>query len=143
MARRDVQRPGAGDAAAGAARMRFDKWLWAARFYKTRALAAQAIESGQARLAGERVKPAHALRVGDSVCVRKQGTEWTVEVAALDERRGPATQAAALYRETAESLARREDAAAFRRAAAATVPTAPGRPTKRNRRRLEDFLNEP
>lgn len=131
------------DRGAGASRTRFDKWLWAARFYKTRALAAQAIDAGQARLAEERVKPAHVVRVGDAVTVRKQGTVWDVEVAALAERRGSATQAAALYREAPESVAARAEERARREAAAAAEPRFTGRPTKRNRRKLADFLGEP
>jgi ribosome-associated heat shock protein Hsp15 len=127
----------------GIARIRFDKWLWAARFYRTRALAAQAIDAGQARLAGERVKPAHAVRVGDAVAVRKQRTLWDVEVTALAERRGSATEAAALYRESAESAAARNEESERHRAAAAAEPRFIGRPTKRNRRKLADFLNEP
>ena len=122
---------------------RFDKWLWAARFYKTRTLAAQAIEAGQARLAGERVKPAHAVRSGDAVSVRKHGLVWEVEVTALSDRRGSATDAAALYRETPESVALRAEEMLRRKAAAATEPGFAGRPTKRDRRKLADFLNEP
>jgi ribosome-associated heat shock protein Hsp15 len=123
--------------------MRFDKWLWAARFYKTRALAAQAIEAGQARIGSERVKPAHAVRVGDAVAVRKQGTVWDVAVTALAERRGSATEAAALYRESAESAAARVEERERRVAAAAAEPRFAGRPTKRDRRKLADFLDEP
>ena len=123
--------------------IRFDKWLWAARFYKTRTLAAQAIEAGQARLAGERVKPAHAVRSGDAVSVRKHGLVWEVEVTGLSDRRGSATDAAALYRETPESIALRAEEMLRRKAAAATEPGFAGRPTKRDRRKLADFLNEP
>ena len=122
---------------------RFDKWLWAARFYKTRTLAAQAIEAGQARLAGGRVKPAHAVRSGDAVSVRKHGLVWEVEVTGLSDRRGSATDAAALYRETPESVALRAEEMLRRKAAAATEPGFAGRPTKRDRRKLADFLNEP
>lgn len=124
-------------------RVRFDKWLWAARFYKTRALAAQAIESGQARLADARVKPAHGVAIGVAVEVRKQGLAWSVEVAGLSDRRGSAPEAALLYRERPASIAARELAVAQRRAERATQPELQGRPTKRDRRKLEDFLNEP
>jgi ribosome-associated heat shock protein Hsp15 len=127
----------------GAARIRFDKWLWAARFYRTRALAAQAIDAGQARLAGERVKPAHVVRNGDAVSVRKDGTVWDVEVTGLTDRRGSATQAATLYRESPASIAARIEERARRQAAAAAAPRFTGRPTKRNRRKLADFLDEP
>jgi ribosome-associated heat shock protein Hsp15 len=128
---------------ASADRVRFDQWLWAARFYKTRSLAARAIDAGQARLGSERVKPAHAVRDGDVVTVRRRGIIVEVVVTGCADRRGSATDAGRLYRETAGSLAARESEALARRAADATQPRLPGRPTKRNRRRLEDFLNEP
>ena len=121
--------------------MRLDKWLWAARFYKTRTLATTAIVAGQVRLGGERVKPAQALKLGDRVAVRKGAYEWEVEVTGLDDRRGSATEAAKLYAEDAASRKKREDAIAQRRAA--SPPRFPGRPTKRDRRALDDFLNEP
>lgn len=131
------------DVAANLDRIRFDKWLWTARFYKTRSLAAQAIETGQARLNALRVKPAHVVRAGDVVSVRKQGIVWEVEVTGVSDRRGPAAEAAALYRESVESAATRERELQHRRAAAAAEPRFPGRPTKRQRRKLADFLNEP
>jgi ribosome-associated heat shock protein Hsp15 len=87
-------------------RVRFDKWLWAARFYKTRSLAAHAIEPGQARLGGGRVKPAHVVRVGDSVSIRRRGIVVEVVVIALSDRRGSAADAARLYRETDASRRR-------------------------------------
>ena len=124
-------------------RVRFDKWLWAARFYKTRTLAAQAIDAGQARVGDERVKPAHAVRIGERVTVRRQGLLWEADVIALSDRRGSAADAALLYRESAESVATRERAIAERQAALAAQTRFTGRPTKRNRRKLEDFLNEP
>ena len=124
-------------------RVRFDKWLWAARFYKTRTLAARAIDAGQARVGDERVKPSHAVRVGERVTVRRQRLVWEVDVIALSERRGGAADAALLYRESAESVATRERAIAERQAALAAQTRFTGRPTKRDRRKLEDFLNEP
>jgi ribosome-associated heat shock protein Hsp15 len=124
-------------------RVRFDKWLWAARFYKTRTLAAQAIDAGQARVDDERVKPAHAVRVGLRVTVRRQGLVWDAEVIALSDRRGSAADAAMLYRESAESVVARGRAIAERQAALAAQTRFTGRPTKRDRRKLEDFLNEP
>lgn len=124
-------------------RVRFDKWLWAARFYKTRSLAVQAIESGQARVGGERVKSARALHPGELVSVRKAGFVWEVEVLALSDRRGGAVDAAKLYRENEASIAAREALLEQKRAAQAASPQYPGRPTKRQRRKLEDFLNEP
>ena len=129
-------------APAGAAtRVRVDKWLWAARFYRSRALACDAIESGQVRVDGERVKPSRGVRAGDRVTVRKGGIAWEVEVVALAGRRGSATEAARLYREYAASVAAREQEVARRKAAAPA--RVPGRPTKRDRRALDDFLKEP
>jgi ribosome-associated heat shock protein Hsp15 len=124
-------------------RLRLDKWLWAARFYKTRTLAAEAIDAGQARIGETRVKPAHPVRAGDRVSVRKGRFAWDVVVRALSDRRGSATDAAKLYNETPESLAAREQALLQRKAANASEPRFTGRPTKRDRRKLEDFLNEP
>jgi len=125
-------------------RVRLDKWLWAARFYRTRTLSAQAIDAGQVRVDGERVKAAHPIRAGMRVSVRKQALTWSVDVVGVAERRGSATDAAALYVETADSAALREKAVAEQKAARAQALAQPaGRPTKRDRRRLEDFLNEP
>jgi len=138
MARAD---PSTGDADDG--RIRFDKWLWAARFYKTRSLCVQAIDAGQARVNGDRAKPARAMRVGESVSIRKSGILCEVVITALSDRRGNATDAALLYRETEASAAAREAAQLERRAAELAQPRFPGRPTKRERRKLEDFLNEP
>jgi ribosome-associated heat shock protein Hsp15 len=131
------------DAALDRDRIRFDKWLWTARFYKTRVLAAQAIDAGQARLNDLRVKPAHWVRAGDEISVRKEGIVWEVEVIGISDQRGPAPQAAMLYRESAESAATRERELQQRRAAASAEPRFPGRPTKRQRRKLADFLSEP
>lgn len=126
-----------------AVRVRADKWLWAARFYKTRALAVQAIEAGQVRIGAERVKPAHPMRVGERVSVRKSGIVVEVDVLALSDRRRGAADAALLYAETTESTIAREAFIAQRRAEALASPRFAGRPTKRERRKLEDFLNEP
>ena len=124
-------------------RVRLDKWLWAARFYKTRSLAAQAIESGQVRAGGDRIKPAHGVRAGERIGVRKHGLVWDIEVITLSDRRGSGAAAALLYREAPESVAFRERALAERKPAMAAETRFPGRPTKRDRRKLEDFLNEP
>jgi ribosome-associated heat shock protein Hsp15 len=121
--------------------MRIDKWLWTARFYKTRTLAAHAVEAGQVRIDGEHVKAAQAVTPGSRVEVRKQRLAWIVEVTAIAERRGSGRDAAALYRETEESAATRARIIAER--AAAGGGRYPGRPTKKDRRKLEDFLNEP
>ena len=125
-------------------RVRLDKWLWAARFYRTRSLAAQAIDASQVRVAGERVKAAHPVRTGMRISVRRQALTWTVEVIGVADQRGNATEAAALYRETEDSVALREKTLAAQKAARTqALAQPPGRPTKRDRRKLEDFLNEP
>jgi ribosome-associated heat shock protein Hsp15 len=128
---------------AGAGKLRLDKWLWAARFYRTRTLAAAAVEAGQVRVDDERVKAARTVREGDRVSVRRDGLVWDVIVTGLAERRGSAADAALLYRETEESATVRAEEVERRRAARATAPHFDGRPTKRDRRRLQDFLDEP
>jgi ribosome-associated heat shock protein Hsp15 len=122
-------------------RLRVDKWLWAARFYKTRSLAAQAVEAGRARVNGERVKPARELKAGDEVEVRSGELRWVVVVRSLSARRGPATQAALLYAEGEESRAKRELMIAARRSGPrpAADANARGRPTKRDRRLIHRF----
>ena len=124
-------------------KLRIDKWLWAARFYRTRSLAAAAVEAGQVRVNGERVKPARAVHAGERVDVHKAGFAWDLEVLGVAERRGSAPEAAKLYAESETSRRTREEEVARRRAAAASDPRFDGRPTKRDRRKLEDFLNEP
>jgi ribosome-associated heat shock protein Hsp15 len=118
--------------------MRIDKWLWAARFFKTRTLAAEAIAAGHVSVDGERAKAAKALRPGDTVAVRRPPFEHTVVVKALSERRGPAAEAALLYEETAESRARRTALASEMKALPA--PRFKGRPTKKTRRDYERWL---
>ena len=117
--------------------MRLDKWLWAARFYKTRSLAQQAIAAGQVRLGGERIKPAHDLKVGGEVLLRKGDFQWEIVVRALSERRGPAAEAQKLYEETAASRAERERRMDLRRWGAEPAAALKGRPTKRDRRMLD------
>jgi ribosome-associated heat shock protein Hsp15 len=123
-------------------RVRFDKWLWAARFFKTRSLASTAIEAGKARVNGERVKPSRDVKPGDRVAIEKEGLRWEVEVLALSDRRGPASEAALLYAEGEDSRLRREAMLAERKAADAANPDLRGRPTKRMRRVLERLLKE-
>ena len=121
-------------------RTRIDKWLWAARFYKTRALAAAAVEGGKAQVNGERVKPAKLLRAGDSLIVRNGPFEWDITVLALSERRGPAAEAAKLYRESEVSRKAREEKAALIKAERQSNPVfVKGRPTKKARRQIIRF----
>jgi ribosome-associated heat shock protein Hsp15 len=118
--------------------VRIDKWLWAARFYKTRALATEAVLGGHVHLNGTRVKPAKDVRAGDTLTIRVGATEWVVEVRDVAEKRGPAPVAQALYEETAESREARERAALQRRAAPPPLGADLGaRPTKQDRRRLD------
>jgi ribosome-associated heat shock protein Hsp15 len=121
--------------------MRIDKWLWTARFFKTRTLAAEAIAAGHVSVNGERAKAAKVIRPGDTVVVRRPPFEHTVVVKALAERRGPAPEAALLYGETAESRARRTALAAQMKALPA--PRFKGRPTKKTRRDYERWLRGP
>ena len=115
-------------------RVRLDKWLWAARFFKTRSLAAEAVIGGHVHVGGARVKPSRELRVGETVEVVQGRARRVVVVNALAERRGPASAAAALYEETAESLAATEQLRLERQL---TQPLFGARPTKLERRRLE------
>lgn len=121
---------------------RIDKWLWAARFYKTRTLAAKAVEGGRVKLNGERVKPGKDLKPGDELELRSGELQWQVEVRAVALRRGPAAEAALLYMEGEESRARREHMIAMRRAAPHPAQGAHGRPTKRDRRMIRRFTGE-
>jgi len=122
--------------------LRLDKWLWAARFFKTRSLAQQAIESGRVTLNDQRIKPAHALKISDFVSVRVGELAWRIQVKKLSERRGPASEARALYDETAESRAERERRVELRRWSAEPAAGIKGRPTKRERRRLDQLTSD-
>jgi len=117
--------------------VRVDKWLWAARLAKTRALAAEAVKGGRVEINGQRVKPSKEVRPGDEIEVTTGPYRRVVIVQALAERRGPAKDAALLYEETADSIAQREEVAAQRRLEAVPPPRPGGRPTKRDRRRME------
>jgi len=122
---------------AGDDRIRLDKWLWAARFYKTRSLASEAIAGGKVQVNGDRAKRARPLQVGDEVRVRQGSYEHVVVVRALSARRGPASAAAELYEERPESRAAREAMAVQLKTLHAAFVTEKGRPTKRDRRDLE------
>ena len=119
--------------------MRLDKWLWAARFFRTRSLAQQAVAGGRVLLNGERTKPAHEVRAADMVVARVGDWRREVRVKALSERRGPAEEARKLYEETETSRAERERRSDLRRWGAEPAATLKGRPTKRDRRLLDDL----
>ena len=124
------------------ARIRIDKWLWAARFYKTRSLATDAVQGGKVELNGDRAKPAKTVGPGDEVRVRLGPYEHIVIVRAVAPRRGSAREAQALYDETPESRAEREKLAEqLRMAPAAFVWEDKGRPTKKDRRQLNRFID--
>ena len=117
---------------------RLDKWIWAARFFKTRALATEAASKGRVKVNGALAKPGREVRLGDSIEMLVQQSTWTVKVLALSNVRGSATIAQALYKEDAESLKRRLDAQDSRKLTPEPAETIrDGRPTKRNRRDLE------
>ena len=118
--------------------VRVDKWIWAARFFKTRALATEAVLGGHIHVNGTRVKPAKEVRTGDEVEIRIGTTRWTLVVAGLSDKRGPAKVAQELYRETDESRAAREQERLQRKLAPPPLGAELGaRPTKQDRRRLE------
>ena len=123
-----------------AADMRLDKWLWVARFFKTRGLAAEEIEKGRVQVNGQAAKPARAVRVNDTIAIRQAGSVRELLVLGLDAMRGPATVARTLYQETEASLRAQQQAAEARRHGIepATAQEA-GRPTKRDRRELVDW----
>ncbi|MDP2144040.1 MAG: RNA-binding S4 domain-containing protein [Gallionella sp.] len=118
-----------------AEKLRIDKWLWAARFFKTRALAADAVESGKVLLDDARVKPAKAMAIGDRLDIRIGQYRYEIEVLGLSDRRGPAPEAQRLYRESEESRQRRETIAEQNKLL--PQPHFKGRPTKRDRREIE------
>jgi ribosome-associated heat shock protein Hsp15 len=118
-------------------RVRIDKWLWAARFFKTRSAATEAVLGGHVHVGGERVKPAKEIRVGDTVEIRRGELRWTVAVTGVADRRGSATVAATLYEETPESLAARERERLVRRLTRPLGADLGARPTKQARRRIE------
>ena len=119
--------------------LRIDKWLWAARFFKTRSLATAAIHAGHVRLNGQPPKPARDVRPGDTLDIALGPMRWTVVVRALNEQRRPAAEAQQLYEETAESRARREAVRENLRLAPAPGSDLRGRPTKKARRQIRGF----
>jgi ribosome-associated heat shock protein Hsp15 len=123
-------------------RMRLDKWLWAARFFKTRSLATQAIDHGRVKLNGERVKPAREIRPGDRLELHIGEFVWTLTVHALSMQRGPAPAAQRLYEEDPASHARRQMQVTERKLDVSPAAAIKGRPTKRDRRQIHRFTGE-
>jgi ribosome-associated heat shock protein Hsp15 len=119
--------------------VRIDKWLWAARFFKTRALASKACDLGRILFNGQTAKPAREIHVGDRLKITNEGGDFNVEVLQLSEVRGPAAVAQTLYRETDESRELRLKIAAEKKAMRAFTPAPEGRPSKRDRRRIIQF----
>jgi ribosome-associated heat shock protein Hsp15 len=116
--------------------VRIDKWLWAARFFKTRSLATDAVDRGRVRIGGEPVKPARAVRLDDKISIDNGSDRWEVVVLAISDVRGAAPVARALYQETAQSIERREHDQEARRLFPEPGSSIKGRPTKRDRRAL-------
>lgn len=127
------------DADDGSGKVRIDKWLWAARFFKTRGLAAEAIDGGKIRYDGERPKPAKEVRLGAVLRITRPDGEWEVVVRGLSVQRRGAPEAALLYEETEQSLQRREQAQLTHEADHAMRDRGMGRPTKRDRRLIKRF----
>ena len=118
-------------------RHRLDRWLWFTRFFKTRSLATQSVSLGRVTLNGARVRPAHAVQVGDRIAISRDGETWDIVVRDLPQRRGPAPEAQACYAETEESEARRVAARERRKLAEISHPRTLGRPDKRDRRQID------
>ena len=132
--------------ASGSQKVRLDKWLWAARFYKTRSLSRDAIEGGKVHVNGQRAKPSKDARVGDTIVLRQGFDEKTIVIQQLSDTRRGAPEAQKLYQETGESIKKREDAAANRKALRGSHPFSEHRPDKKQRRdidrlRQKDFEN--
>ena len=121
------------------ATVRLDKWLWAARFYKTRSQATEAIHAGHVKARGDRMKAGHAVGVGQCIEIFKAGTDWEIEVMAVSEHRGSGADAAKLYVETEEGKKRRLMQLELAKSAAHVAPPVKGRPTKQNRRQMARF----
>ncbi|MBB5416233.1 ribosome-associated heat shock protein Hsp15 [Paraburkholderia atlantica] len=124
------------------AKLRIDKWLWAARFFKTRSLAADAVDKGRVRIGGAAVKPAKDVRVGDLVEIEIERYVWQVEVLGVCDVRGPASVAQTLYVETAQSKEKRQAEQERRKVYHEPAAALHGRPTKRDRRTIDRFSGE-
>ena len=122
--------------------LRIDKWLWAARFYKTRSLASDAVKTGKVQINGEKAKPSKEIAIGDTLTIKQAYFSKTVVVLDLSHRRGPATVAATLYEETPESVANRERLKEIQQTQPAIRRSGQGRPTKRERRQIIAFTSK-
>ena len=122
--------------------VRIDKWLWAARFFKTRSLASKAVSGGHVHVNGDRIKPARPLQPGDELRIRRGQVEFTVTVLELSNRRGPAVVARTLYEELEESVTRREQAREQQRMIKTPAAAPRGRPDKRDRRKIRAFVRK-
>jgi ribosome-associated heat shock protein Hsp15 len=123
--------------------IRLDKWLWAARFFKTRALAVEAINGGKVHVDGQRAKPGRTVRPGTRLVVHKGSLEWDIEVSAVSRQRRPAAEAALLYTEDEASRLRRQELVRERRETGVQAERRPGRPNKRDRRLIQRFTQGP
>ena len=123
-------------------KVRLDKWLWAARFFKTRSLASQAVNGGRVHLNGARIKASRAVNIGDTVLINKSGLEFTIVVLGLHDKRRPAAEARLLYEESAESIANRAEQAEQRRMIRAGQPAPAKKPDKRERRKIREFTRK-
>ena len=121
---------------------RLDKWLWAARFFKTRQLAVEAINGGKVHVEGQRTKPGRTVRPGSRLSIHKGQLDWQIEIKAVSKQRRPASEAALLFDEDEESRLKRQEIVQERRAAGPAARVEGGRPTKRDRRRLSELTGK-
>ena len=122
--------------------VRIDKWLWAARFFKTRSLAKKNVEQGKIKVSGQKCKPSRNVQLGDVVTIKKGDLLWHVNVTGVAEKRGSATIAQTLYEETAESIKQRESQTLLKKAEYHSTPKPDKRPTKKQRRDIKSFKNQ-
>ncbi len=122
--------------------VRIDKWLWAARFFKTRSLAKKHVEQGKIKVAGQKCKPSRNVQIGDFLTIKKNDTLWDVEVIGLADKRGSATIAQTLYQENENSIKNRESQTLLKKAEYHSTPKPEKRPTKKQRRDIKIFKNK-